>query len=346
MAGRPVRTLLILEPTLQCNSRCRTCYNRDKLNTRGAVLSLEAIERIAEALPNLLVLELSGGEPFLHPQLVEMIDAFAARTSVRIVSVPTNGLATNTIVTRTREILQTFRGELAVGLSIDAIAQRHDEIRGVEGNFEALCRTYDALAALKGQHPRLHISANTCISSYNAASYRDVQEWVEQHWPLAEGHSLSLARSVPAGETAVDAVDFLSREGAHLARSGRRRKGYRLGIVGRLNSMFWGWYYRQALRHHRGLPRQWACSAGRGSLYINALGQVHACEMLEPIGSLTDPPAALDDVLNSARALAQCRTIASRGCSCDHSCFMQHSAFTMPGNITLWLRGVLGGGKR
>lgn len=339
--GRPSPTMLILEPTLRCNSRCITCYNRKNLNQPGADLDVATCRRIAADLPDLLLLEISGGEPSLHKELPDLIAEFVKATPVKYISIPTNAIMPDAVEKMAREVCNVFKGFVSIGLSMDGIGETHDAIRGVKGNFDSLQETYRRLVVLKKIQPNLHISVNTCICSQNESSYRDILGWVADNWPEAEGHSISLVRAPGTDLAKMDCAGFLQTESKGLTGQARLRKGYRLGLTGQLNRLFWGAYYSEALKYHRGQPRHWRCSAGSGSIYIDAFGSVHTCELREPIGSLRYPGTSLSSILNSAGANRERLEIDAEKCSCDHSCFLQHSAFTRPGNIGFWWRGLM-----
>lgn len=333
-------TMLILEPTLQCNSRCRTCFNLEQLNTPGAVLTLEEVEAIAADLPDLVSLLLSGGEPTLYPALAGVARAFARRTKAQYLYIPTNGVIPARVEAEISSVCGAFPGSVVVGLSIDGVGEQHDRIRRVPRNFELLGESYARLSRLKASRPNLHLSATTCVCADNRDDYREILRWVERNWPEVEGHSISLVRSAPGPDVMLDAEEFLAREGASLARDAAGRKAFRLGPVGWLNGLFWTGYYDEALRHSRGERRRWTCSALSGSLYINAKKEVFACEMLRPIAKL-GPGASLAAVLASRAAEEERGRIRRKECSCDHACFLQHSAFTEPANAGLWARAAL-----
>lgn len=340
MRGRTSPTMLIIEPTLRCNSRCRACFNRANLDAEGATLDVRSAESIASALPDLAVLLLGGGEPSLHPDLPGFVAAFARRSSVRYLNLPTNGLLPDRIADVVNGVCGAFQGDVAVGLSIDGIGARHDAVRGVDGNFDRLCETYARVCALRARHANLHISANTCVSGLNFGEYRGVLAWTRQHWPAIEGHSITMVRSPGDESVRFDAAAFLRTEGPWLAREALRRDGYRVGPAGHLARVFWGAYYAEALRHHEGAPRRWHCTGLDGTLYIDARGGVHACEPRQPIGQLAADGCGLAELLGSAAANAERTRIRRRECSCDHGCFLQHSAFTNARNAGFWPRGI------
>jgi uncharacterized radical SAM superfamily Fe-S cluster-containing enzyme len=86
--------LAIVEINTACNLACPVCF-ADAADVHGAHLPLETIEAMLDALvasegePDLV--QLSGGEPTLHPRFFEILDA-VKRRPIRHVMVNTNGL--------------------------------------------------------------------------------------------------------------------------------------------------------------------------------------------------------------------------------------------------------------
>ncbi|MCB1641830.1 MAG: radical SAM protein, partial [Xanthomonadales bacterium] len=86
--------LTLVEITDHCNLRCPICY-ADSGPHRPGFRDLATIERMLDAVvanegePD--VVQISGGEPTLHPQFFEVLDA-ARRRPIRHLMVNTNGL--------------------------------------------------------------------------------------------------------------------------------------------------------------------------------------------------------------------------------------------------------------
>jgi uncharacterized radical SAM superfamily Fe-S cluster-containing enzyme len=89
--------LALIEITTRCNLACPTCFADAKAaaSRSGYDLSLAQIEsmldRLLETEGQPEVLQLSGGEPTLHPQLVQILEAAQAR-DILYVMLNTNGL--------------------------------------------------------------------------------------------------------------------------------------------------------------------------------------------------------------------------------------------------------------
>ena len=86
--------LAIVEINSACNLACPVCF-ADAEDMHGGHLSLEVVEGMLDALvesegePDLV--QLSGGEPTLHPQFFEILDA-VKRRPIRHVMINTNGV--------------------------------------------------------------------------------------------------------------------------------------------------------------------------------------------------------------------------------------------------------------
>ncbi len=99
---RPQFESLFLFVTSRCNSVCQTCFYWDTLN-KNQDLSFEQIEALSRTAPPFRKLWLSGGEPFLRPELADVITLFARNNGVVNVNLPTNGLLAGNIAAYARE---------------------------------------------------------------------------------------------------------------------------------------------------------------------------------------------------------------------------------------------------
>src|SRR3989338_6245715 len=115
--------------TSRCNAKCGHCFYWSQLNTKGE-LSREEIDKLTRNLPDLVVLNISGGEPFIRADFAEVIKTYYRNTPVKEVTVPTNGTFTEKMRKDCIDILQNCQGlELNVVVSLDGLEKIHDEIR-------------------------------------------------------------------------------------------------------------------------------------------------------------------------------------------------------------------------
>jgi uncharacterized radical SAM superfamily Fe-S cluster-containing enzyme len=100
--------ILLEEITQECNLRCPTCFADSSPQLTG-VASVEDIlanidQRLAREGGRIDVLMLSGGEPTIHPEFIELLDQVVARPITRII-VNSNGVK----IARDDELLEALR---------------------------------------------------------------------------------------------------------------------------------------------------------------------------------------------------------------------------------------------
>ena len=125
---------MLIEITQRCNLTCPTCY-ADSSPERQETMSLERFrglvdDLIAKGKGDADLIQLSGGEPTIHPDLFDMID-YALTAGVRQVYINTNGirLARRTFAER----LATYGDRVAVYLQFDGVEPTtQDLLRGRE----------------------------------------------------------------------------------------------------------------------------------------------------------------------------------------------------------------------
>jgi SynChlorMet cassette radical SAM/SPASM protein ScmF len=142
-----------------CNLACRHCWIAPRYDAAGRLPSLPVElfrKAIAEAKPlGLKAVKLTGGEPLMHPQILELIGI--VRSEGLGPTVETNG------VFCTPEIARELAGAKAfVSVSLDgADAKTHEWVRGVTGCFDAAVQGLGNLVAA-GLRPQVIMSLMRC----------------------------------------------------------------------------------------------------------------------------------------------------------------------------------------
>lgn len=127
-ADRPVWSRLWLYTNFDCNLRCDYCCVRSSPKAARRALGLERIRQIARESAGLGVREIfvTGGEPFLLPDISEVLLACAAAAPTTAL---TNGML---LVGRRLEMLRTLpRNRITLQISLDSpTSDLHDRHRG------------------------------------------------------------------------------------------------------------------------------------------------------------------------------------------------------------------------
>jgi radical SAM protein with 4Fe4S-binding SPASM domain len=117
-----------------CNLRCTHCY-ADATFANSTSMNWDALRPLLGGLQagGLDIVQLTGGEPFLHPQFEEILEFGCTHFSS--VYVLTNGtLITPSFVERFAE----HSGKIRFGISLDgSTAEKHERIRGTPGCFDS-----------------------------------------------------------------------------------------------------------------------------------------------------------------------------------------------------------------
>lgn len=144
-----------------CNLACTHCFvSCGPGDDRHALMSREAVcARVAEALPlGVKEFYFTGGEPFVHPQMLEILADTLAHGPC---SVLTNGtLITERVAAALRDLSEASRYALEIRVSLDGhAAEVHDAFRGA-GSF---LRAIAGVRALAGQGllPIITVTWNT-----------------------------------------------------------------------------------------------------------------------------------------------------------------------------------------
>ncbi len=127
------RPVVVWNTTNRCNLECVHCYAGAEAEPKAGELTTAEGKRLLDDLADhgAPVVLFSGGEPMVREDLAELV-AYAADAGIRPV-LSTNG----TLLTadRARELKQA--GLAYAGVSVDGLAERNDEFRGVDGAFRA-----------------------------------------------------------------------------------------------------------------------------------------------------------------------------------------------------------------
>ncbi len=129
----------VLAVTYRCNAKCKMCdiwqiKNHDDMD----VLSYSKLPR------ELKYINISGGEPFLHSKIVEIISNIKKTCPNSNIIFSSNGLAVELIKQRVGDILK-IDPNIGVAISIDGIGKVHDKVRGIDGIYIKALETIEIL---------------------------------------------------------------------------------------------------------------------------------------------------------------------------------------------------------
>lgn len=171
----PLRLTLMV--TRRCNLACPYCLVRRELNQPEAdLLTLDEWKRVIDSVPRRMLVMLSGGEPFLAPDMPAILEYLLATR--HLVSVVTNGTMLDDST-----LERLVEGKLRyLMVSLDGMAECHDRIRGMPGAFERATSAVRTLNELKRRHRSAYplTCVKTTVTEDNADEIPKLLKYAEE----------------------------------------------------------------------------------------------------------------------------------------------------------------------
>ena len=189
----------------RCNARCGMCDSWRM--PRGVELTPQQVSQVFTKLGALDAVRLSGGEPFLRGDLLELAEAVMAASAPGVLHITTNGSFPDRIAAFARAFSRPRRLHFMV--SFDGLRDEHDRNRGRKVTFERALRSVDELVALRDTGVRVSVN-HTIISRRSLRDHAALTELmaargVDTQWVLAYSGS-SMYEQPRRGQRADDLV--------------------------------------------------------------------------------------------------------------------------------------------
>lgn len=299
--------------TYRCNSRCRTCNVWRK---QSEELTTEEWDRVFASLGRAPYwFTISGGEPLLRRDVVEICRSAYRHCQPAIINIPTNGLLPDLIAERVEEIARSCpKSRIIVNVSLDGWGEQHDAIRNVPGNFRRTMETYRRLRALT--LPNLTLGVHTVISRFNVGDIPNIYRQISTLAPDSYITEIAEERVeldtvgadiTPSLDEYSAAVDFLVAQLRAQPFTGISR------ITQAFREQYYGLVKRILAERRQVIP----CYAGWASAQISPEGDVWVCCIkAQSLGNLRDVDYNFGRIWFSAEAEAARASIARGECFC------------------------------
>jgi MoaA/NifB/PqqE/SkfB family radical SAM enzyme len=128
----------VLAITYKCNLKCKMCNIWQDPNPSD--ISLDYLDN----LKDLKYINLSGGEPFLKENFVDLIKKLKENNPQSNIIISTNGYARDLIMRSVKKII-TIDPNIGIRVSLDGIGDLHNKIRGLDNAYEMAIKTIEGL---------------------------------------------------------------------------------------------------------------------------------------------------------------------------------------------------------
>jgi MoaA/NifB/PqqE/SkfB family radical SAM enzyme len=307
---------ITVSTSYRCNSRCKTCNvwllpNDD--------LTLEEWDRVYQSLGKAPYwFTFSGGEPTLRKDLPDMVESAYRHCQPGIINIPTNGIQDKIIPGRIEQVLQAApKAEVIINLSLDAVGMKHDEIRGVKGNWARSMNTYAGLKKLKSQYKNLTLGVHSVISTFSIDTFAELCEYVQRELK-PDSFITEIAEErveldtvgcgiTPTVEQYTVAIDTLLES----------MRDQKLTGIAEVTQAFRRQYYEIVKRTLREQRQVIPCMAGVASAQIAPHGDVWTCCVrAQSMGNLREHNYDFGTVWRTGRADELRRSIKAGECYC------------------------------
>lgn len=158
--------------TYTCNARCIMCDSWKKPSPND--LTLEEIAKIYDQLPPMDAVRLSGGEPFVRRDLLDIAHLTQEKLEPLFLHVTSNGFLTDRIV----DFCERRRRDVPLHLliSVDGMQNKHNQVRGHDKAWDYVMRTLAVLAPRR-EELRLQLAVNqTIVDAEGVEHYARLRE--------------------------------------------------------------------------------------------------------------------------------------------------------------------------
>ena len=123
----PMPVNITISLLYSCNSRCMTCNVYEK---KVKTLKIDEYDKIFSTLGQApFWFTMSGGEPFIRKDIVEVCTLAYEKTRPAIINIPTNGSLDQIVPVKAEQIIKNCpETDVIINLSLDQIGEEHDNV--------------------------------------------------------------------------------------------------------------------------------------------------------------------------------------------------------------------------
>jgi GT2 family glycosyltransferase len=330
---------LFLFVTNNCNARCVHCFYWRHINIENNEMNLDEYIKLARLLQKRINrVVITGGEPFLRDDLVEICKVFLRDKRIRVINIITNGFLTEKIYRDMKDILKTssLRTRVLICISLDGFEKTHDRIRNVSGLFNKAIRTIYSLKSLQKDYPNLEVSVVTTILKDNCHEIREFNKFVENQ--LGVYHRINLVRSSNINVFGVErelVSDFSLPKNSEVI--------LEIGEIEDICNYFFNKdnfreYHKMILLYSLYILKYkrkfFECNAPQVNIVVYPNADISFCELLKPVGNLRTNRFKFYKLWHSKKNNQLREKL--KNCVCTHPCNLGENLIENP-----QLQGIL-----
>jgi MoaA/NifB/PqqE/SkfB family radical SAM enzyme len=250
----------VISITNQCNSHCVMC-DIWKNQSKPSFLTITDIQKLPKSLTDI---NITGGEPFLHPNLSEIIKSIKSVCPKSQIIINTNGFQSKIIANKSTKLF-SIDPKIGLRVSLDGYGRLHSQLRNTKNAWAKATKTIGLLQQIGIKN----LGVSFTIMKKNVQDISKIFEFCQENQLQL---SLTLASDSPIyfGQNKIDLrpqdIDIKKIISSRLT-SIRPKEWLRAYFDHELVK------YNQT--NHRSLP----CYAGKNSFYLDHQANLYICHL-------------------------------------------------------------------
>lgn len=318
--------------TYRCNSRCQLCSIWQK--PVKPELSLAEIEKFFQRNNYFTWIDVTGGEITLRQDITDIISViFNNSPQLYFFHFATNCLQPKLVKKVAAHTMQHRPPKFTITLSLDGDEALHDQLRGIQGNWQRVMETYALLQPLMKDGLEAVFGVTVSAANVNhlpaivaAAKQRFPHlGWKDFHFNIAHhsshyyGNAAHVASTTEVAQKTIDALRTFDAERPHF---------WWLAPQQWLDAQ----YRSYAADYYRTNKSPLPCKSLQSSIFMDAYGNCYPCAMwAKKLFKIQEVDYSLAEFWHSTKAELVRAEIAAKKCS---NCWTPCEAYqTILGNI-------------
>lgn len=307
--------------TARCNMFCSHCfYSCTKPNAENNELTLDEIQKISLSMPSFPWLILTGGEPFLRNDLVNISRTFIEHNHITNLTIPTNGQLKGRILAWIGEMDHfNYPVDYNINLSFYGPESIHDSITGIAGSYQKTLSTASTLEKDLKNKRRFRLVFSIPAMRDNQHFLIETIKELKVRFPTTR-INLGLTRGIPRCVHQKDVSPEIYAKAAHFISANPYHDQH--------SSFLQHFFSQRDSAMHEYITdvlldraKYHSCYAGKMSVVVSETGTIYPCELIDkPLGKLREVQYQFDRIWKSEQRKKILKNITTTQCQCTHEC--------------------------
>ena len=298
----------------RCNMKCGFCIHAAVDARKTPMMSAENWGSVFKRAKSLLHVTITGGEPFIRNDFVEILSNIIDSSGVPRISINSNGFYKEKMKNFLPVLIDKYKDtEFTLSISLDGPENIHDKVRVFKGAYKKALETIDIMKDYR-KNKNFFLKLASVLTKDNVSYMENFLDETFK-WPI-DFHELILIRDCPIEEQLIVKDEF---ERLNKIQNERTSSSFKASFNGKLFKKL----YTETIKKIDSDKVFSPCLAGGRLVEIFPDGVVRGCEVeklwdISTIGTVNEKTLDIVDVIKSSKA-KKFRDIAKK-CTCTFEC--------------------------